>query len=108
VSPNQAARRVDGEPVIMVLSVLASFQLLFAGAGLSDVIGAKPVFLGMLLVASIQGGIQFWVRGQTVAAVNVVAYVAPNSAVVAGSALMGVPEGEPVAVVATPPPVLPS
>jgi len=63
------------------------------------ILGADVVFLGMLLVGAAQGGIGVWVRGQTVAVDNVVAYVSPASTVVAGSALMGVQTGVPVDVV---------
>jgi hypothetical protein len=101
MSPNIASRRTDSEPVIITLSVLAFLQLLFAGAGLGDIIGEQVVFLGMLVVGAAQGGIQFWLRGQVVAADNVVAYVSPESVVVAGSALLGVSDGEPVHVAVT-------
>jgi len=54
------------------------------GAGLGDVIGAKAVFVGMLVVGAAQVGIQFWVRGAVTATANVVAYVNPESKVAAG------------------------
>ena len=88
--------RANAEPVVITMSILAALQFLFAGAGLGDVIGAKAVFMGMLVVGAIQVGMQFWVRGQVVAAENVVAQVSPAGDVVAGPALLTVDNGLPV------------
>jgi len=106
---NQAAGRVTSEPVTVVMTVLTFAQLVLSGAGLADVVGPRVVFLGLLLTGAATGAVQFWVRSQTVAAVNVVAYVPPEGGVVAGSALMGVPEGVPVQVAPTvvDPPIVP-
>lgn len=101
---SQTAARANAEPVVIAMSILASLQLLFAGAGLGDVIGAKAVFLGMALVGAIQGGIQFWVRGQVVATANVVAEVNPAGEVVGGLALVSAGVvGGPVEVIAVEP-----
>lgn len=78
--------RANAEPVVITMSVLAALQFLFAGAGLGEIIGAKVVFLGMLVVGAITVGIQFWIRGQVVATANVVAQVSPAGDVVAGPA----------------------
>lgn len=101
------APRDNTQPVILAMSILASAQLLFAGAGLSEVIGAKAVFIGLLLIAAAQGGIQFWVKNQVTAVANVVAQLDAGGKVVAGPALIDVPDGEPVHVrpILGPPPV---
>lgn len=80
------SNRETAEPVVVTMSILAAAQFLFAGAGLADVIGDQAVFLGMLVVGAIQVGIQFWVRGQTVAVANVAAFVDPAGKTVAGPA----------------------
>jgi len=95
---SQTAQRTKSEPVILIMSILAGLQLLLTGAGISDVVGAKAVFVGMAIVAAITGGIQFYVRAQTVELANVVAYVNPANEVVAGPGLLTVGDGLPVEV----------
>ncbi len=94
----KTTRRASAEPVLIAMSILAAGQAFFASAGLVDAIGAKAAFIGMLTVGAIQVGVQFYVRGRVVASDNVVAAVDPTGEVVAGPALLSVPEGVPVQV----------
>lgn len=50
-------------PVLLAMSILAGAQLLTNATGLTDVLPAKWVMLGSVLVAAAQFGIQYWVRG---------------------------------------------
>ena len=51
-------------PVLTMMSVLAGAQVVVAGAGLSDVIGAKAAWIAGIVVAAAQTGIAFYVQGQ--------------------------------------------
>jgi hypothetical protein len=50
-------------PVLLAMSILAAAQLITNASGLTDVVPAKWVMLGSVVVAAAQFGIQYWVRG---------------------------------------------
>lgn len=52
------------EPVLIWSSVLVVLQVISAGAALSDVIGKDVAALVALIVAALQAGTSFYVRGQ--------------------------------------------
>lgn len=90
--------KIREEPVVFVMSILAGAQALLGGAGLADVIGARYVLAGVLLVGGIQAGLQFWVRNRVAPMEKVVALVGDQGVVVAGPAQPDVPDGQPVVV----------
>lgn len=51
-------------PVLTTMSILAGLQILAGGAALGDLVGAKPAAAAVLVIAAIQGGVQFWVQAQ--------------------------------------------
>ncbi len=59
-----------GNPVLLVMSLLAGAQVLAAAANLTDLLGAKPAAWIVLGVAAIQTGVQFWVRGEVTPLAN--------------------------------------
>lgn len=71
-------------PVILTMSILAGLQILTAGAALSDTIGVKAAALTVLVVAAIQGGVQFYVQSQVTPTQDVVAFRDKNGDVVPG------------------------
>jgi len=82
----QSTPRANAEPVLLVMSALAFLQILTAGSALGDVIGKDTAAFLVLLVAALQAGVQFYVRGQVTAVANVVAQVDSAGVVVAGPA----------------------
>ena len=73
-------------PVIITMSVLAGLQILTAGAALGEVIGVKLAAFFVLLVASAQGGVQFFVQAAVTPAADVIAYRNKDDVVVTGDA----------------------
>lgn len=93
--------RKQTEPVLVTMSVLAGLQYFFAtlaGAGiLMDLNPVVPIIAagGMLLTASVQMGVQFYVRGQVTPTADVVESVTGDGTVVAGPA-SEIPAGTPI------------
>lgn len=90
-------------PVLVVMSTLAALQVLVAGSALADVIGVKLAGLLGLMVAAVQMGVQFYVRGQVTPWDAVVAQVNDTGTIVAGPAAQtttGTPVAEPMPVAA--------
>lgn len=85
------------EPLLIWSSILVVLQILAGGAALGDVIGLNAAGLFILVVAALQGGTQFYIRGQVTPNVDVAASVVAGE-VVAGPASPQ-PDGSPVAVV---------
>jgi hypothetical protein len=88
-------------PVLAVMSTLAALQIMVAGSVLADFIGPKLAGLLVLMVAAVQGGVQFYVRGQVTPWDSVVAKRTDDGVVVAGpsaQAPTGVEVEEPAAV----------
>lgn len=52
------------EPVVVWSSILVVLQVLGAGAALSDTVGKDVAALLALIVAALQAGTQFYIRGQ--------------------------------------------
>ena len=52
------------EPIVIWSAILVGLQVLFAGAGLGDVIGAKWAALGALAVAAAQAATTSYIRGR--------------------------------------------
>lgn len=52
------------EPVVWVMSVLAALQVLVTGAGFTEAVPQPWANLAALVVAAVQVGTAFWVRGQ--------------------------------------------
>lgn len=87
------------EPLLIWSSILVVLQILAGGAALGDVIGLQSAGLFILAVAALQGGTQFYLRGQVTPNVAVAASVVDGE-VVAGPASVQ-PDGTPVAVTPT-------
>lgn len=85
------------EPLLIWSSILVVLQILAGGAALGDVIGADSAGLFILAVAALQGGTQFYIRGQVTPNVSVAASVVAGD-VVAGPASPQ-PDGSPVTVI---------
>lgn len=86
------------EPLLLWCSILVTLQILTGGAALGDFIGLRLAGLLILGVAALQGGTQFYIRGQVTPTADVVAQVPPSGVgVVAGPASI-VEDGEPVKV----------
>lgn len=85
------------EPLLIWSSILVVLQILAGGAALGDVIGLQAAGLFILVVAALQGGTQFYIRGQVTPNVDVAAAVVGGE-VVAGPAAPQ-PDGSAVAVV---------
>jgi hypothetical protein len=66
------------------MSTLAALQVMVAGSALTDIIGAKLAGLLGLMVAAVQMGMQFYVRGVTTPTASVVAQRTTEGTVVAG------------------------
>lgn len=94
------------EPLLIWSSTLAALQVIAGGAALGDVIGLKAAGLFILVVAALQVGTSFYVRGQVTPTSTVAAQRDPDGVLVAGPAAAA-PTGtavlEPVEV--DPPPV---
>lgn len=52
------------EPVVVVMSVLAALQVLVGGAAFTEVVPTPWAGLATLVVAAVQVGVAFYVRGQ--------------------------------------------
>jgi hypothetical protein len=52
------------EPVLVSSAVLVVLQVLTAGAAFTDVVGKDAAGLAILVVAALQAGLAFLVRGQ--------------------------------------------
>jgi hypothetical protein len=101
MSPAAVDTRSKPGPVLVVMSTLAALQVMVAGSALTDVIGIKLAALLGLMVAAVQMGMQFYVRGQVTPWETVVAKRTDDGAVVAGpsaQAPTGVEVEEPTAV----------
>jgi hypothetical protein len=85
------------EPLLIWSSILVALQILAGGAALGEVIGLQSAGLFILVVAALQGGTSFYVRGQVTPNVDVAAAVVQGE-VVAGPASPQ-DDGTPVAVV---------
>ena len=55
---------MKNEPVLIWSAILVGLQVLTAGTALSDVIGLRLAGLLILIVAALQAGTTFYVRGQ--------------------------------------------
>lgn len=88
------------EPLLIWSSILVVLQILAGGAALGDVIGLDAAGLFILIVAALQGGTQFYIRGTVTPNVSVAASVVEGE-VVAGPAAPVV-NGTPVAVTPAP------
>lgn len=62
------------EPLLIWSSILVVLQILAGGAALGDVIGLQAAGLFILVVAALQGGTQFYIRGTVTPNVSVAAY----------------------------------
>lgn len=91
------------EPLLIWSSILVVLQILAGGAALGDVIGLQSAGLFILVVAALQGGTQFYIRGQVTPNVSVAASVVEGE-VVAGPAATQ-PDGTPVNVLSNGGPV---
>lgn len=90
------------EPLLIWSSVLVALQILTGGAALGDLIGLQLAGFFVLVVAAVQGGTQFYIRGTVTSNESVAARVDSEGAVVAGPAAPQV-DGSPVQVVPAPP-----
>lgn len=55
---------MKNEPVLIWSSILVTLQVLGAGAALGDVIGKTSAALFVLVIAALQTGTAFYVRGR--------------------------------------------
>lgn len=55
---------MKNEPVLIWSSILVTLQVISAGAALSDAIGKDVAALIALIVAALQAGTQFYIRGR--------------------------------------------
>lgn len=88
---------MNREPLLIWSSTLVTLQILAGGAALGDVIGLQTAGLAILVVAALQGGTSFYIRGQVTAASTVIAQTTKEGGVVAGAA-SAVADGAPVSV----------
>lgn len=78
-------------PVLIMNSVLAGVTFIGGGAALADVIPAKTLGLGLLVLGGVQVGWSMYVQGLVVPLASTAAHVDPHSgALVAGPAAPGV------------------
>lgn len=91
------------EPLLVWSSTLVGLQILTGGAALGDLIGLQLAGFFVLVVAALQGGTQFYVRGQVTPSADVAVERQSDGALVAGPA-SPLADGQPVAVSATGPP----
>lgn len=87
------------EPLLIWSSVLVALQILTGGAALGDVIGLKLAGLLILVVAALQGGTQFYIRGSVTPNVSVAAREEDGRLVAGPAAPQS--DGMPVQVIAT-------
>lgn len=88
------------EPLLIWSSVLVALQILTGGAALGDIIGLQLAGFFILVVAALQGGTQFYIRGQVTPNASVAAYeqdgeilAGPASVEDDGSSVAVVPAG---------------
>lgn len=74
------------QPLLIWSSILVTLQILTGGAALGDLIGLKLAGFFILVVAAVQGGTQFYIRGSVTANASVAARVNDQGTVVAGPA----------------------
>lgn len=74
------------EPVVIVMSVLAGYQVLVAGAAFGEYVGMELAALLILIGAAVQAAVQFYVRGEVTPVINVTEYVNDKGTVIAGPA----------------------
>ena len=74
------------EVLLVWTSILVALQILTAGAALGDFIGEDVAGLCILIVAALQGGTVFYVRGQVTPNANVAARLTSDGHIVAGDA----------------------
>jgi hypothetical protein len=92
--------RTKPQPVLIILSAMATLQVLVGGAALTDVIGNQWAgFLGLLL-AALQTGMAFYLRGQVVPLADTAAFLNDDRHLVAGPAADGQRSGDSVRVIA--------
>ena len=89
------------QPLLIWSSVLVTLQILTGGAALGDLIGLQLAGFFILVVAALQGGTQFYIRGMMTPNVSVAARVDDQGSVVAGPAAPQA-DGSPVNVVPAP------
>lgn len=89
------------QPLLIWSSVLVTLQILTGGAALGDLIGLQLAGFFVLVVAAVQGGTQFYIRGTVTPNVSVAASVNDEGDVVAGPAAPQA-DGTPVQVVPAP------
>lgn len=78
--------RSNREPLLIWSSVLVTLQILTGGAALGDLIGLQLAGFFILVVAAMQGGTQFYIRGQVTENGNVIARLDKTGQSVAGEA----------------------
>jgi len=74
------------QPLLIWSSILVTLQILTGGAILGELIGHALAGFSILVVAALQGGTQFYIRGTVTANVSVAARVDDEGTVVAGPA----------------------
>lgn len=74
------------EPLLIWSSILVTLQILTGGAALGDMIGLQNAAFAILVIAALQGGTQFFIRGSVTANASVVALENSDGIVVAGPA----------------------
>lgn len=77
---------MNREPLLIWSSTLVGLQILTGGAALGDLIGLRLAGFFILVVAALQGGTSFYIRGQLTPASAVVAQTTKEGDVVAGEA----------------------
>lgn len=55
---------MNREPILIWSSILVTLQVIAAGAALGDAIGKDVAALLALIVAALQAGTQFYIRGR--------------------------------------------
>jgi hypothetical protein len=78
---------MNREPLLIWSSTLVGLQILTGGAALGDLIGLRLAGFFILVVAAMQGGTSFYIRGQVTPSNTVVAQTTKDGDVVAGEAL---------------------
>lgn len=87
-------------PVLAAMSTLAGLQFIVGGAMTQNLVSKQVGATMLLLVAGVQLGVQFYVRGQVTPTDNVVAQTTTAGVIVAGPAAQtttGAPVAEPEA-----------
>jgi hypothetical protein len=77
---------MNREPLLIWSSTLVGLQILTGGAALGDLIGLHLAAFFILVVAALQGGTSFYIRGQLTPSAAVVAQTTKEGDVVAGEA----------------------